>query len=112
MNDMSLPLRPRTMPYAPLGARSDRAEARPAWHLGAQAGVDDGARAASRVPSILLIDSIERRIRGLGCDPVRTFDARRRWRLEAAGEVIAEGGSLDELARAAHAWLEARPGPG
>lgn len=100
------------MPYAPLGARSDRAEARPAWHLGAQAGVDDGARAASHVPSILLIDSIERRIRGLGCDPVRTFDARRRWRLEAAGEVIAEGGSLDELARAAHAWLEARQGTG
>lgn len=107
---MPVPPRPRTTPYVPLHARGGQGEGRPIWLHGARAGLDDGAHPASNAPSILLIDAIERRIRGLGCDPVRTFDSQRRWRLEAAGEVIAEGGSLDELARAAHAWLEARQG--
>ncbi|HEX7118528.1 MAG TPA: hypothetical protein VF212_07070 [Longimicrobiales bacterium] len=59
-------------------------------------------------PPILLIEAIERGIRALGYDPVRTFDARRRWRLESGGELIASAPSLAELARAAHAWLRAR----
>lgn len=92
-------------------ARRDLADARPYWLRRAAARPDDRAPGAADRPSILLIDSVERRIRRLGYDPIRTFDAQRRWRLEAAGVVIAEGGSLDELSRAAHAWLEARRSP-
>lgn len=101
----------RTTWYAPMVARRDLADARPYWLRRAGARPDDRAPGTADRPSILLIDSVERRIRRLGYDPIRTFDAERRWRLEAAGVVIAEGRSLDELSRAAHAWLEARRGP-
>lgn len=111
MDRIAAQTRSRTTWYAPLVARRDLGDARPYWLRRAGARPDDRAPARTDLPSILLIDSVERRIRRLGYDPIRTFDAERRWRLEAAGVVIAEGRSLDELSRAAHAWLEARRGP-
>jgi len=54
---------------------------------------------------MILIDTIERRLRSLGYDPVRTFDPRRGWRLALGDHVIAEAGSISELAVAAHDWL-------
>lgn len=55
---------------------------------------------------MLLIDAIERRLRSLGLEPVRTFDAQERsWRLTAHGRTIATGQSIAELAEAADRWL-------
>ncbi|HEX6940742.1 MAG TPA: hypothetical protein VF158_15100 [Longimicrobiales bacterium] len=89
----------------PLDARRSRGDVRPRSFYPFRPDDGEGGPALPDAPPILLIDAIERRIRSLGYDPVRTFDARHRWRLEAAGEVIAAGPSLAELARAAHAWL-------
>lgn len=60
---------------------------------------------------MILIHSIERRIRSLGYDPVRHFDARHRWTLSIDGAVIARAPSLGELALAAEAWLLAMERP-
>lgn len=61
-------------------------------------------RTATSTPMIL-IHGVERRIRALGYDPVRTFDVRRGWTLSVGRQVIAMGRSLGELAAAATEWL-------
>ena len=54
---------------------------------------------------MILIHGVERRIRALGHEPVRTFDVRRGWKMAVNGAVIASGRSLSELAQTAAAWL-------
>lgn len=59
---------------------------------------------------MILIDSVERRIRSMGHEPVRAFDARR-WTLSVDDRIIASAPSLGELALAAEAWVRARLSP-
>ncbi len=100
--------RSRTTPYVPLDARRGQGDARPFSILRPRAADGPCGPIDPLAPSMLLIDAVERRFRSRGYEPIRSFDARRRWRLEVDGQVIAAGQSLSELARAAHQWLEAR----